>query len=64
MVFVDSRCVDRYCLPPFTADIPTDGENRLIGFEELGDNDHFTTATLEFRLKQSGKPFILPNGPY
>ncbi|WRT70379.1 uncharacterized protein IL334_007377 [Kwoniella shivajii] len=31
--------------------------DRLIGFEELGDSDHFTTKMLEFRLKQSG---VLP----
>lgn len=28
--------------------------NRLIGFEELGNDDAFTTATLELRLAQSG----------
>ena len=28
---------------------------RLIGFEELGNNDAFTTATLELRLAVSGK---------
>ncbi|KAL7418275.1 hypothetical protein Q5752_006731 [Cryptotrichosporon argae] len=34
--------------------------DRLIGFEELGDTDAFTTATLEFRLKASG---VFPSGP-
>lgn len=28
---------------------------RLIGFEELGQTDQFTTSALEFRLKQTGK---------
>jgi hypothetical protein len=28
---------------------------RIVGFEELGNIDTFTTATLEFRLSQSGK---------
>ncbi|WWC91538.1 uncharacterized protein L201_006484 [Kwoniella dendrophila CBS 6074] len=32
--------------------------DRLIGFEELGDSDHFTSKVLEFRLKQSG---VLPS---
>ena len=27
----------------------------MIGFEELGNDDNFTTAALEFRLKRSGK---------
>ncbi|WWC71856.1 uncharacterized protein I206_105815 [Kwoniella pini CBS 10737] len=31
--------------------------DRLIGFEELGDSDQFTSKMLEFRLKQSG---VLP----
>lgn len=31
------------------------GTDRLIGFEDLGHNDNFTTAALEFRLKQSGE---------
>ncbi|WWC64416.1 uncharacterized protein I303_107026 [Kwoniella dejecticola CBS 10117] len=31
--------------------------DRLIGFEELGDSDQFTSKVLEFRLKQSG---VLP----
>ncbi|KAG8900772.1 hypothetical protein FRB99_005762 [Tulasnella sp. 403] len=29
-------------------------KDRLIGFEELGNDDAFTTATLELRLAQSG----------
>jgi len=29
-------------------------KSRLIGFEELGDTDRFTSSMLEFRLKQSG----------
>jgi len=29
-------------------------KDRLIGFEELGNDDEFTTATLELRLAQSG----------
>ncbi|WWD19500.1 hypothetical protein CI109_103961 [Kwoniella shandongensis] len=33
--------------------------DRLIGFEELGDSDHFTVKMLEFRLKQTG---VLPSG--
>jgi hypothetical protein len=28
---------------------------RLVGFEELGNNDAFSTATLELRLAQSSK---------
>ena len=28
---------------------------RIVGFEELGNTDTFTTAILEFRLSQSGK---------
>lgn len=31
---------------------------RLIGFEELGNDDAFTTATLELRLAQSGTCFL------
>jgi hypothetical protein len=27
----------------------------LIGFEELGDTDQFTSSALEFRLKQTGQ---------
>lgn len=34
--------------------------SRLIGFEDLGHNDHFTTAALEWRLQQTG---ALPSGP-
>ncbi|RSH91710.1 hypothetical protein EHS25_009079 [Saitozyma podzolica] len=34
--------------------------DRLIGFEELGDSDKFTSKALEFRLQQSG---ALPTGP-
>jgi len=33
----------------------SDAHARLIGFEELGQTDQFTTAMLEFRLKQTGK---------
>ncbi|KAF8914016.1 hypothetical protein CPB84DRAFT_1758166 [Gymnopilus junonius] len=29
-------------------------KDRLIGFEELGNNDSFNTAVLELRLSQSG----------
>jgi len=29
-------------------------KDRLIGFEELGNDDAFTTAALELRLSQSG----------
>lgn len=29
-------------------------KDRLIGFEELGNDDSFTTAALELRLSQSG----------
>ncbi|KAF8314756.1 thioredoxin-like protein [Clavulina sp. PMI_390] len=29
-------------------------KDRLIGFEEIGNNDSFTTSALEFRLAQSG----------
>ncbi|KAI5450726.1 hypothetical protein NCC49_002735 [Naganishia albida] len=35
--------------------------DRLIGFEELGNDDNFTTAALEFRLKRSG---VLPPPGY
>ncbi|KAJ9099496.1 hypothetical protein QFC20_005708 [Naganishia adeliensis] len=35
--------------------------DRLIGFEELGNDDTFTTAALEFRLKRSG---VLPPAGY
>ena len=33
--------------------------DRLIGFEDLGHNDQFTSKALEFRLSQSG---ALPTG--
>lgn len=33
--------------------------DRLIGFEDLGHDDAFTSSALEFRLKQSG---ALPTG--
>lgn len=33
---------------------------RLIGFEELGNNDAFETAVLELRLSQSGESFCWP----
>ncbi|BEI80296.1 hypothetical protein CcaverHIS002_0108250 [Cutaneotrichosporon cavernicola] len=36
------------------------GVDRLIGFEELGQTDQFSTTALEFRLQQSG---ALPSGP-
>ncbi|KAK1922061.1 putative GTPase inhibitor [Papiliotrema laurentii] len=36
------------------------GVDRLIGFEELGHTDQFTTSALEFRLRQTG---ALPSGP-
>ncbi len=29
--------------------------NRVVGFEELGNNDAFTTAVLELRLSVSGR---------
>jgi len=29
-------------------------KDRLVGFEELGNNDSFTTSALELRLAQSG----------
>jgi hypothetical protein len=31
---------------------------RLIGFEELGNNDAFTAKALEFRLQHSGKSLL------
>lgn len=34
--------------------------DRLIGFEELGDTDRFTSSMLDFRLQQSG---VFPSGP-
>ncbi|KAF4619218.1 hypothetical protein D9613_005329 [Agrocybe pediades] len=36
-------------------------KDRLVGFEELGNEDNFNTAILELRLSQSGKfsPFLL-----
>jgi len=39
------------CLVCFVDGVTKD---RLIGFEELGNNDNFSTASLEIRLKQSG----------
>jgi hypothetical protein len=29
---------------------PNESRKRIIGFEELGNNDTFTTATLELRM--------------
>jgi hypothetical protein len=36
-------------------ELKADSLNRLVGFEELGNNDAFSTATLELRLAQSSK---------
>ena len=30
-------------------------KSRIVGFEDLGNNDNFSTAMLEFRLKKSGE---------
>ena len=30
-------------------------KDRLVGFEELGNNDSFNTATLELRLEMAGE---------
>lgn len=40
-----------------------DTTSRLIGFEELGDSDKFTSKALEFRLQQSGQPAVLLSSP-
>ena len=37
------------------------GVDRLIGFEELGHSDQFTTSMLEFRLKQTGTSVLRPS---
>ncbi|WVR07828.1 hypothetical protein IAU60_004871 [Kwoniella sp. DSM 27419] len=44
-------------LPCVLAFVDGKAVDRLIGFEELGQTDRFTSKTLEFRLKQSG---VLP----
>ncbi|CAD6580491.1 MAG: hypothetical protein TREMPRED_002757 [Tremellales sp. Tagirdzhanova-0007] len=60
---------EKYCLVHFVhpdfqrcriMDLKLDTGDVLIGFEELGDNDQFSTSILEFRLKQSG---VFPSGP-
>jgi hypothetical protein len=60
--FVDGVTKDRFVvsqppLPSFNVLYKPDlgGLPRLIGFEELGNNDNFSTASLEIRLKQSGE---------
>ncbi|GHJ85402.1 hypothetical protein NliqN6_1804 [Naganishia liquefaciens] len=48
-------------LPCVISFINGNAVDRLIGFEELGNDDNFTTAALEFRLKRSG---VLPPPGY
>ncbi|KAJ9125337.1 hypothetical protein QFC22_000296 [Naganishia vaughanmartiniae] len=48
-------------LPCVISFINGNATDRLIGFEELGNDDSFSTAALEFRLKRSG---VLPPAGY
>jgi hypothetical protein len=42
------------CLVTFGAKAQV--KDRIVGFEDLGNSDGFTTKTLEWRLAQGGKP--------
>jgi hypothetical protein len=54
--FVDGVSKDRYrCFGIWYQIRMTNAMSRLIGFEELGGNDAFSTGVLELRLSQSGR---------
>ena len=51
--FVHGVTKDRYvCI--YVTRLIVSNSIRLIGFEELGNDDSFTTSALELRLSQSG----------
>jgi hypothetical protein len=55
--FLDGVTKDRYVLL-FGSRFVLIPFSRLVGFEELGNEDSFNTAVLEIRLSQSGKKIL------
>ena len=59
IVFADGVTKDRCASRPSTLILRLIWVCRLVGFEELGNNDAFDTAALELRLSMSGASTIV-----